>query len=76
MHLKKACFIPVDAKDRQPVLQAASITGERDIHLENAREVLGSLKVAPEPEEVLRRAGEEDVTQGPTCPLSHRPGRS
>jgi hypothetical protein len=73
---EKAFLVRVQLDDRAPVLAAPAVAREGLVDVEDAREVLGALDIAREPEDAVRVTGEQNVSQRPRCPSSRRPARN
>ena len=73
---KETLLVRIQLDNRPPVLSAMTVAGEGLIDVEDARKVLSTLDIARQPEDAVREAGEENVTQRPRCPSSRRPARN
>ena len=80
--MASACFaakillVGVQLDDRQPVLRAAAVAAVGLVDFENARQILGPLDKAGEPENAFGVAGEQRIIQAPTCLSTRLPATS
>ena len=76
MGLGKARLVGIELQHWQPALITALIAREGCVNIEDPSEILSALDIAGEPENALRRAGEENVSQEPRYPSIRPPGTS
>jgi hypothetical protein len=69
-------FIGVELHNRKPVLAAMAVAREGLVDVENARQILGALDEAGQPEDAFGMAGKQRVIQAPTCLSTRLPATS